>query len=199
MRRSVCVGVVVIGGLLACGDEMTDSAGDALRKAGRVLGDAGDVLADAGSDASAQEDAGQGAPAAETYELACDQMSESVTTDRMTRVVTTRTERFAILSIETANLIGADVRRCGRERYGRTQFAPCTALDTSTYLRTCQNAELARPADCELGAPAWIDPGRVRVSCGSRVREVHPEPYSESSKDEGELFGTVTLTVRRRQ
>lgn len=205
MRKTVCAGVLIAVGILACGDEMTDSAGDALRKAGKAIADAGEALADAGSDASAQEDAGQAAtgPVSETYELACDQISERVTVEyykEQLASTTTRTERYAVLSTDTARIIGADVRRCGREQYGKTVFRPCrpsTTTAITTYVTTCQNADLAVPADCEVGVPAWIDSGTVRVSCGSRTHAVYPEPYTESSSDEGELFKTVTLTIRR--
>lgn len=213
-------GGVLLGalGMLACDEELADVGGEALRDAGELLADAGAALTDAGSDgASAQSDAAAGgngkpiAPASEVYEAACDQVYEKVTVYRaddpdhvFTSLAGTYsyTERYAVVPMDTTSIIGADVRRCGRESYGaETGERACAPASQSWGSITCRGVEQLHAADCDVGAPASVEPGFLRIACGARTHVVCDKDTSGKGcgdLDKGTLFSTVTVVVRRR-
>lgn len=213
-------GGVLLGalGMLACDEELADVGGEALRDAGELLADAGAALTDAGSDgASAQSDAAAGgngrpiAPASEVYEAACDQVYEKVTVysfDDPSKVLTSRagtytyTERYAVVPMDTTSVVGADVRRCGRESFGtETGDRACTPKSESWGSITCRGVEQLHAADCDVGTPASVEPGYLRIACGARTHVVcHSETSGKDCQDvdRGALYGTVTVIVRRR-
>lgn len=203
MKRSI--GLALLGLVaVACVDELAEGAGEMLVDAGQVLADAGQALADAGSDdasAQASDDAGAAnrpaSPKAETFEVACDQKLERVTRyvdpagGDLATTVTTYTAYFAVVNVDTADVVGVDARRCGHKLMGTDATESCT-----TYQATCEGT--ARPvlADCDTTSAADLLPSQVRVSCGF---EVHLSQGAKTNQEiQGNSFKTAAVTLRRR-
>lgn len=199
MRKLVGVGVLAVLAV-ACGDELAEGAGDILSDAGQILSDAGAALSDAGSDVvSAQEDAGAtnkpSAPTVESYDVKCDQ--------KFTRVVvskpqfeggptstTTRTNYYAVVNIDTQNVVGVDARRCGHKVFG-IELKPEYCADAIS----CEGTANAPIADCDVTSSADFLPTQVRVSCGQETQSAYSDGTGGGS---GNTFETATVTVQRR-
>lgn len=186
MRKLVGLGVLAVL-TVACVDELAEGAGEMLVDAGQVLADAGLVLADAGNDsAQALTDAGAlNTPAAESYDVLCDQKAERVT--RTADLTTTYAMRFAVVNVDTKDIVGVDVRRCGHELIGTVAAESCAANET------CSGTARLPLTDCDLGSFAELLPMQVRVHCGT---ELHQSP--SQGTDYGNIFKTARITIRRR-
>lgn len=187
--RRIAVTGGLVAALFACGGDLAEEAGDAMKGIGKGLADAGAAIADSGdSDASAQDAAASNTSA--TYDVECEPVSRTVVTAVGDATVTTVTTLwFARAPAPSAGITGIDALLCERESFGSaTPSFSCTGGGcTGTYEGEPQ---------C-VTATADTVGSNVRVLCGKRETTTCANSgLCDQPKANGATFHRARITIR---
>lgn len=176
--------------LIACGGDLAEEAGDAMKGIGKGIADAGAALADSGdSDASAQ-DAAAATSTSATYDVECSPVSRTVVTAVGDATVTTVTTLwYARAPAPSAGITGIDALLCERESFGSAtpSFSCSGGGCTGTYEGDPQ---------CVTAAAETVG-SNVRVLCGKREATTCTNSgLCDQPKANGATFHRARITIR---